>query len=204
MKIQDNKLIFDDCYEEALPKLKRAATVRAWSVPTAYRESGYFVAVTPHGEPAEIPACDESDVEFLGELELPASQDLILERAKAERLEAVVIASNAFMNAVTREFSDYEKGTWQEQAANAEALAADPDAPAPFLRRLAARRGVDVFALAAKVRRNVAVAAVVTPDVLGQQQAYEDKIKAAETLEELMAIEFDFALPELSLAGEGA
>ncbi len=67
MKIENNTLILED-YQEPLPLLSLPGIVRVWRVPTEYRKGGYFVSVTPDGLPPEIPACDEADTEFLGEL----------------------------------------------------------------------------------------------------------------------------------------
>lgn len=66
-------------YSESVPKLSVDATVHAWSVPTAYRSSGYFVSVQRDGEPVEEPACDGRDAVYLGSVELAADEE-----AKAE------------------------------------------------------------------------------------------------------------------------
>ncbi len=200
MEIENNVLILDG-YTEGLPKLAEKATVRVWAVPTEYRESGYFVSVTPQGEPPEIPACDSAAAEFIGVMELEADPAAVLKKVKEEKAKAARDAADAFLDALNTKYSKYEEKSWPKQEAQATELTADPNAAAPFVRRMAARRGIDIEVLRQKIMDNVAAADFVASDILGQQQAYEDQIRAAETIEEIYAIQFDYEVPELP--GEG-
>lgn len=65
-----------------LPKLAVGATAHVWTVPTVYRDNGYFVSVQSAGEPLEIPACDGREVEYLGSLPLEAATEAVLEAEK--------------------------------------------------------------------------------------------------------------------------
>lgn len=84
MLITNHNLVTDD-QAIPLPHLSKPATVRIWRVPTEYRANGLFVAVTPSGEPEEIPACDLPLCEFVGEAQLPAHPDALLAEAKAAK-----------------------------------------------------------------------------------------------------------------------
>ena len=84
LTIENRTLTIDD-QSIALPHLTKPATVRAWRVPTEYRENGLFVAVTPIGEPQEVPACDLRQCEYLGEVALDPHPDALLVEAKAAK-----------------------------------------------------------------------------------------------------------------------
>lgn len=74
-----------------LPRLQADSIVRVWAVPTEYRANGVFVSTTPPNQPEEIPACDPADAHLLGELDYPASQELLRQAAFAAahaRIEA--------------------------------------------------------------------------------------------------------------------
>ncbi len=133
------------------------------------------------------------------ELEQPVEPDL--ETVREQRAKAARDAADAFMDFLTAKYSKYEKDSWPKQEAQAVELTSDANASAPFVRRMAARRGIDVDVLRQKIMNNVAVADFVASDILGQQQAYEDQIRAAETIEEAYAIQFEYEVPELP--GEG-
>lgn len=84
LTIENHTLTIDD-QSIPLPRLTKPATVRVWRVPTEYRENGLFVAVTPIGEPQEIPACDLRQCEYLGEAPLDPHPDALLVEAKAAK-----------------------------------------------------------------------------------------------------------------------
>lgn len=88
LTIENHILTIDDQIIN-LPHLPKPATVKVWRVPTEYRANGLFVAVTPSGEPEEIPACDLPLCEFVGEAQLPAHEGAQLAAAKDERIREV-------------------------------------------------------------------------------------------------------------------
>lgn len=71
MTIDGSTLTIDGTAIE-LPKLPTDSRVHAWSVPKAYRESGYFVTTQQPGQPREAPACAGRDARYLGALDYPA------------------------------------------------------------------------------------------------------------------------------------
>lgn len=84
LTITNHILVIDD-QAIPLPHMTKPATVRVWRVPTEYRANGLFVAVTPSGEPEEIPACDLRQCEYLGEAALDPHPDALLAEAKVAK-----------------------------------------------------------------------------------------------------------------------
>jgi hypothetical protein len=84
LTIKDHTLVIDGSQIQ-LPRLPRPATVAAWRVPAEYRTDGVFVSVTPIGEIAEVPACDMSLSQFLGDADLDAHPDALLDERKAAK-----------------------------------------------------------------------------------------------------------------------
>ena len=195
MLIENNVLTVDGHTEE-LPRLATPGVVHVWKVPTEYRESGYFVSVQIAGKPMERPACAANEMQFVGETELAADDDAALAQVKKEQLAQVLTASDAAMAALSSRYSEFEKLTWPKQEQEAKALQADPEAPAPLLRGVAATRGIALEALQTKVLMNVGASEVATAFILGTQQKYEDEIAAATTIEEEQRVVPIFEMPE--------
>jgi hypothetical protein len=195
MLIENNVLTVDGHTEE-LPRLATPGVVRVWKVPTEYRESGYFVSVQAAGKPMELPACAANEMQFVGEAELAPADDAALDQVKKEKLSQVLAASDAAMAALSSRYSEHEKLSWPKQEQEAKALQADPEAPAPLLRGVAATRGIALEALQAKVLANVGASEAATAFILGTQQKYEDEIAAAATIEEVQLVVPIFEMPE--------
>jgi hypothetical protein len=187
MQITDHVLTIGDFTEE-LPKLAKAATVTAYAVPTEYRASGYFVAVTQNGGIPEVPACDSKDASLIGTLELPADEGAQLEAAKAERLSAINTECDKVLAAIKATYPQGEVESWAQQVKEAEALAVDTQAAAPLLSAIATYRGLSVTELAARVSAKAAAYAAVSGSIIGKRQALEDALTTATTPEEVFAV----------------
>jgi hypothetical protein len=191
MRISRNKLIIPVAGRKIsvfLPDFSVDATVKAWKVPTDYRENGIFVSVTPCGGVEEIPACDPSETEFLGEVDLPANATLLLHQKKAAKLIEI---NGDFELAFGRLMSGIPVGevqSWPQQAKEAEALAADPDAFTPLLTSIAASRGIAVSELAAKVMAKAAEYSAASGAIIGKRQALISLIETAETIDDILAV----------------
>jgi hypothetical protein len=144
----------------------------------------------------ELPACAASEMQFVGEAELAPADDAALAQVKKEKLAQVLAASDAAMAALPSRYSEHEKLSWPKQEQEAKALQADPEAPAPLLRGIAATRGIALEALQAKVLANVGASEAATAFILGTQQKYEDEIAAAATIEEVQLVVPIFEMPE--------
>lgn len=112
--------------------------------------------------------------------------------AKAAKSAEILTGSDAAMDAITSTYSENEKLSWPKQEAEAKALLADPNAPAPLLRGIADTRGIALTVLRDNVLANVEASEALTALILGTQQKYEDAVKAATTVEEVQAIEVKY------------
>lgn len=84
------------------------------------------------------------------------------------------------LSALSANYPDGEVQSWAQQTREAEALAADPQAPAPLLTAIAAARGLTVAELADRVRVKVAAYATASGAIIGQRQALEDAVNAVD------------------------
>lgn len=117
------------------------------------------------------------------EPELPVPPRPIDELVEEKRTEVLYYADETLNDAAYR-YSMSERLTWPKQEAEATTLLADPAAPAPLLRAIAATRGVDVLALRDRVLANASTWEIVSGSIMGQQQRYEDQLAVAAALAE--------------------
>lgn len=191
MKIENGSLVVTVQGVEKtvpLPTVAADAKVKAWAVPTDYRADGLFVAVTIKGESEEIPACDLAACEFLGELELDAGIEARLEAAKAAKRAEINAACNAAVASLAASYPEREIQSWPQQVKEAEALAADPQAPAPLLTAIADARGLPVAELASRVLNKMNAYAAASGSLIGRRQAVEDLIDLAASPEDVASI----------------
>ena len=191
MKIENGSLVVTEQGVEKtvlLPTVAADAKVKAWAVPTDYRADGLFVAVTVKGESEEIPACDLAACEFLGELELDVGIEAKLEAVKAAKRLEINEACNAAVAGLAASYPEREIQSWPQQVKEAEALAADPQAPAPLLTAIADARGLPVVELASRVLGKMNAYAAASGSLIGRRQAAEDLIDLAATAEDVASI----------------
>lgn len=191
MQIQDGNLVVEvegSTMTVPLPEVATAAKVKAYLVPEAYRPGRLFVSVTLPGQPEEVPACGQDLVELLGEDTLEASDAAILNAAKAAKLTEINAECQKAVAALAKDYPDSEVQSWPQQVKEATALSADPQADAPLLTAIATARGLPVAELASRVLDKMNAYAAASGVLIGQRQAAEDLITAAEDLEALSAI----------------
>jgi hypothetical protein len=165
-----------------------AAKVKAYLVPEVYRPGRLFISVTLPGQPEDVPACGQDLVELLGEDILEASDAAILNAAKAAKRIEINAECQKAVAALAKDYPDSEVQSWPQQVKEATALSADPQADVPLLTAIATARGLPVAELASRVLDKMNVYAVASGVLIGQRQAAEDAIDAAESLEDLAAI----------------
>jgi len=90
--------------------------------------------------------------------------------------------AEAVLAPLKAEYGPTEIASWDQQYEEANALEANPDAPAPLVRAIAAARGMDAAALAARIRANRAAWVAISGHVVGQRLAYQDALDAAAAL----------------------
>lgn len=191
MQIQDGNLVVEvegSTMTVPLPEVATATKVKAYLVPEAYRPGRLFVSVTLPGQPEEVPACGQDLVELLGEDTLEASDAAILNAAKAAKLTEINAECQKAVAALAKDYPDSEVQSWPQQVKEAMALSADPQADAPLLTAIATARGLPVAELASRVLDKMNAYASASGVLIGQRQAAEDLITAAEDLEALSAI----------------
>ena len=120
-----------------------------------------------------------------------------LANTKARKLAEINAACDAALAALTASYPASELLTFDKQEAEARALLADPEAVTPFLTPLAAARGMETEALARKVIAKADAFTTASGHVIGLRQKDEDRLKAAQSVEDVAAIAPDYALPEV-------
>ena len=191
MKIENGSLVVTVQSVEKtvpLPTVVADAKVKAWAVPAAWRADGLFVAVTEQGQSEEIPACDLSTCEFLGELELDAGDDAKLEAVKAAKRLEINAACNAAVASLAASYPEREIQSWPQQVKEAEALAANPQAQAPLLAAIAEARSLPLAELASRVLGKMNAYAAASGALIGRRQAAEDLIDLADTAEDVASV----------------
>lgn len=131
-----------------------------------------------------------------------------LAAAKTAKLHAAASAAQAFIETVAGldGVPQFERDSWASQALEAQAWAADHDAPTPILAGIAQARGVPLDDLRAKALAKSNAYTALTASVAGQRQALEDQIRAADTLAALDAIAVAYRppmMPMMPAAKEG-
>lgn len=140
---------------------------------------GCLVLTVPDGTPVEI-----------GQV-----WEVSLEQAVAARISEATAVCDSVLAPLGVEYGRWETETWDQQYAEAVALMADPAASVPLIAALAQARGMDVGVLAQRIIRNRETWSVLTGNVIGQRLAIVDKINAATTVEEVMAVDISISLP---------
>lgn len=189
MQIIDQTLHIDG-QEIPLPAVTQDAKVKAWRVPTEYRDTGFFVSVILPAQTEEIPACSPADAEYVGECDYPAPESAKLTAAKAAKLADINTECDKAVFALTATYPQAEIQSWPQQVKEADAYAADPQAAVPLLESIAVQRGLSVAELVQRVHAKVQAYAVASGYLIGKRQAYEDAIDAAQTLQEVEAVQW--------------
>lgn len=173
-----------------LPAIARDAVVTAWAVPSAYRESGVFMAVTERGQVPELPACNPQDAQPLGQVDYPAGDAARLAAAKAQKLAAINAQCDAAVAQMVADYPDQEVLSWPQQVKEAMALEADAQAPAPLLQAIASARGLELPELAGRVLAKMHAFAVASGALFGRRQAAEDLLGLAATSDDVAAVQW--------------
>lgn len=121
----------------------------------------------------------------------PEQQQAVISAEKSAKLAEINQKAQAFVNKLAKydETPPFERDTWLEQAKEARVWFADKSAPTPTLDLIAQMRGVPQDLLRQKAYEKAEAYQQVAAIVAGQRQAYEDRLNAAETLEQVQGIE---------------
>lgn len=121
---------------------------------------------------------------------------LSLEEARAAKLREILEGANQAYRQVTARYSIPEERSWEQQKAEAEALLADENAPAPIVRPLAENRNIPVLMFARRILDNAARAEALSLAIIMRQQSYEDALAAAQSPEAVQNIRAEYPAPE--------
>lgn len=119
-----------------------------------------------------------------------------LASTKVRKLAEINAACDAALAALTADYPSSELLTFDKQEAEARALLVDPEASTPFLTPLAAARGLETEELARKVLAKADAFTTASGHVIGLRQKDEDRLKAAQSVEDVAAIVPEYRLPE--------
>lgn len=128
----------------------------------------------------------------------PEQQQAVILAEKSAKLAEINQKAQAFVNNLAKydETPSFERDTWFEQAKEAKAWVDDPTAQTPTLTLIAQMRGVPIDTLRQKAYEKAMAYQTVAAIVAGQRQAYEDRLNAAESLEQIQAIKPVYQLPQ--------
>lgn len=183
IKIENHELIIDGVKIQDLPRFADAATVRVYSVPTEYRESGYFVSTAANGQAVEVPASSES--ELIAELELEPDDDAVLARAKKEMLQRVIKEADKLLGLLEQDNSEREVKTWDQQAIESAQTGSDDQV---LIDAIARFRGISKEDLLRRIIFKSNYYKETAGAIIGAKQYVEDRIEEAQTLDELFAL----------------
>lgn len=93
----------------------------------------------------------------------------------------------------------FERDSWAAQALEAQAWATDKNAPTPILAGIAQARGVPLDTLRERALAKSNAYTALTASVAGQRQAFEDQIRAADSLAALDAIAVAYRPPMMPM-----
>lgn len=188
VQIIDHILTIGGVEVAQLPRLSAQAAVEVWSVPTDYRESGYFVSTNIPGEPRELPACAPADSTHIATLTLEPHTDALADEARLERLQQLNAAADLLLAQLDAAYPEREVLTWDQQVKEAEALMADPDAEVPLLQSLAVSREIGVQDLASRVLVKSSLYKTAAGNIMGARQWVEDLLTEALTHEDVISV----------------
>ncbi|WP_051384373.1 hypothetical protein [Nitratidesulfovibrio termitidis] len=111
-----------------------------------------------------------------------------LEEARLDKLGEINAGYESAVKYIQAGYPLEEVLTWERQAAQARELLADPDAPAGFVRGLAAAKGLDVDEMRDRILANAAAWEPISAMLTARRQIMEDAALAAGSLEEMAAV----------------
>lgn len=119
----------------------------------------------------------------------PEKQTALFAQQKESLLNKLADKADQLKNSLLAGYPQTEIESFYRQEKEALAWQADHNTPTPMLSQIAQNRGVPLEILIEKVIEKSAQFAVVIGIIIGQRQAFEDRLLALKTPEELTALE---------------
>ena len=121
---------------------------------------------------------------------------LSLGEAKAAKLSEINAVCDAALAALTADYPESELLTFDKQEAEARALVSDQATSTPLLTALAEARGIGTTELALRVIAKADAFTTASGHIIGLRQKDEDRLKVAQSVEDVAAIVPEYRLPE--------
>ena len=140
----------------------------------------------------------ESDLAPLGVTLIPdpvPTPDELLAQAKADKLAEINAVCQSTLEALTPTYPERELTTFDKQESEARAYLADPTASTPLLSALAAARGIELADFVGRVIAKADAFTIASGFIIGQRQALEDRLDAAQTVDDVQAVIFSISMP---------
>lgn len=140
----------------------------------------------------------ESDLAPLGVTLIPdpvPTPDELLAQAKADKLAEINAVCQSTLEALTPTYPERELTTFDKQESEARAYLADPTASTPLLSALAAARGIELADLVGRVIAKADAFTIASGFIIGQRQALEDRLDAAQTVDDVQAVIVSISMP---------
>lgn len=118
-----------------------------------------------------------------------------LDEAKAAKLAEINAECQRMLESLTLTYPERELTTFDKQESEARAYAADATASTPFLSALAAARGIELADLVQRVIAKADAFTSASGYIIGQRQALEDRLDAAQTVEDVRDIIVSISMP---------
>lgn len=164
----------------------------------AHYNEGKLIIADSNGNPILIDRPPSDYHEWDGsQWVLPeAGLQAVISAEKSAKLAEINRTAQALVSQLAQlnDTPEFERATWQEQAREALAWHADNHTATPTLAEIARNRGVPLDLLRQKAYEKTVQFRHLTNTVAGQRQALEDRLKAAQTLEQIAAINITFNL----------
>uniref|UniRef100_UPI003FF0D104 hypothetical protein n=1 Tax=Bilophila wadsworthia TaxID=35833 RepID=UPI003FF0D104 len=140
----------------------------------------------------------ESDLAPLGVTLIPdpvPTPDELLAQAKADKLAEINAVCQSTLEALTPTYPERELTTFDKQESEARAYLADPTASTPLLSALAAARGIELADFVGRVIAKADAFTIASGFIIGQRQALEDRLDAAQTVDDVQAVIVSISMP---------
>ena len=140
----------------------------------------------------------ESDLAPLGVTLIPdpvPTSEELLAQAKADKLAEINAVCQSTLEALTPTYPERELTTFDKQESEARAYLADPTASTPLLSALAAGRGIELADLVQRVIAKADAFTLASGFIIGQRQALEDRLDAAQTVDDVQAVIVSISMP---------
>lgn len=124
-----------------------------------------------------------------------AESSKTIDAEKEKKMREILDGMDAFLASKCCSCCEGEKTSWQQQAAEAEQLAIDPNSSAPLLRGISSARGVPIEDIAKRVRANYANWTVLQGYAMGRKGALLDALSAAQDIADVESIAVSYTTP---------